>query len=149
MRVVIQRVLKASCTVDNEVTGAIDNGYCLFVGIGPDDTKETLEGMARKILNLRICDDGQGHMNLNIIQTQGSILSVSQFTLYADCRKGHRPGFTDAAKPDFAKAMYEAFNEILSRSVPVATGIFGADMKIDLINDGPVTIVLDSQELKI
>lgn len=147
MRVVLQRVLEASCTIEDEVTGAIRNGYCLLVGIGPDDTEQTLEKMAAKILKLRICSDEQGKMNLNVLQTGGAILSISQFTLYADCRKGNRPGFAGAAAPQKAEELYHRFNEILARDIRVETGQFGADMKIALINDGPVTILLDSEVL--
>lgn len=147
MRVVLQRVTQASCTIEQEVTGAIEKGYCLLVSIGPDDTEETLEKMSAKILKLRICSDEQGKMNLNVLQAGGSILSISQFTLYADCRKGNRPGFTGVAAPAIAEELYHRFNAILARDIPVKTGRFGADMKIALINDGPVTIVLDSEVL--
>ena len=147
MRVVLQRVLQASCTIDEEVTGAIEGGYCLLVGIGPEDTEETLEKMAAKILKLRVFSDAQGKMNLNVMQAEGAILSISQFTLYADCRKGNRPSFTGAAAPERAEELYHKFNAILARDVRVETGRFGADMKIELINDGPVTILLDSEVL--
>lgn len=148
MRVVLQRVLHASCTVDGRVIGKCGPGLCLFVGIGPEDTEQILEKMAAKILRLRIFSDENGKMNRSLLDLGGSILSISQFTLYADCRRGNRPGFTDAAAPDKAKAYYERFNAILALQAPVQTGEFGADMKIDLCNDGPVTIVLDSKELK-
>lgn len=146
MRVLIQRVQRASCTVDSRITGEIGPGFCLFVGIGPEDTEQTARKMKDKILKLRIFDDGSGHMNLNIQQTGGSVLSVSQFTLYADCRKGTRPGFSHAASPAAANQLWLYFNRLLEQTVPVETGIFGADMKVELINDGPVTIWLDSEE---
>lgn len=147
MRCVLQRVSQASCTVDDQVTGAIENGFVILVGFAPTDTPEIVERMVRKITMLRVFDDGKGAMNLNIQQTGGSILSISQFTLYAQCRKGNRPSFTEAARPETAIPLYEAFNQALAKEVPTATGIFGADMKIALINDGPVTIVLDSDTL--
>lgn len=148
MRVVVQRVLHASCAVDGQLIGKCGPGLCLFVGIGQDDTEQILEKMAAKILRLRIFSDENGKINRSLLDAGGSILSISQFTLYADCRKGNRPGFTDAAAPDLAKAYYERFNAILALQAPVQTGEFGADMKIDLCNDGPITIVLDSKELK-
>lgn len=147
MRCVLQRVTEASCTVEGQVTGKIQAGYMILVGFCESDTLEIIEKMARKIINLRVFGDEKGLMNLNILQAQGSILSISQFTLYASCKKGNRPSFTDAAKPDTAIPLYEAFNAELAKSVDVQTGIFGADMKIALVNDGPVTIILDSQEL--
>lgn len=147
MRVVLQRVQEASCTIDKEVTGAIAGCYCLFAGFGPQDTDETLQKMIAKIVKLRVFSDEEGRMNRNIVQAGGSVLSISQFTLYADCRKGNRPGFTLAASPALASALYDRFNELLAAEVPVQTGRFGADMQIALINDGPVTITLDSEEL--
>lgn len=149
MRVILQRVLHASCTIEGQITGKIAQGYCLFTGFGPEDTKSTVEKMASKILRLRIFSDEDGKMNRSLAQTGGSILSISQFTLYADCQKGNRPGFSGAAAPEKASALYEYFNEVLSAGAPVQTGVFGADMKIDLLNDGPVTLILDSKELKI
>lgn len=147
MRVVLQRVREASCTIEEEVTGTIAGGYCLFVGFGPQDTEETLQKMIAKIVKLRVFSDEEGRMNRNIVQAGGSVLSISQFTLYADCRKGNRPGFTLAASPALASELYDRFNELLAAEVPVQTGRFGADMQIALINDGPVTITLDSEEL--
>lgn len=149
MRVIVQRVKHASCTVDGVITGKIQAGYCLFVGFGHDDQKSVLEKMAAKIIKLRIFSDENDKMNLSLTQIGGSILSISQFTLYADARKGNRPSFTDAAAPTQASGLYDRFNAILARSVPVETGIFGADMKIDLLNDGPVTLILDSKEMKL
>lgn len=147
MRVVIQRVLKASCTVDGTITGAIDQGLCLFVGFAKEDDASILEKVVRKIVNLRIFSDEEGKMNLSVLAVGGKILSISQFTLYASLAKGTRPGFSNAARADQAKALYEQFNELLGRQVDVQTGIFQADMKINLVNDGPVTILLDSAEL--
>ena len=131
MRVVIQRAKNAKCTVDGQITGQIDYGYCIFVGFNNEDTNEIIDKMIHKILFLRIFEDENGKMNKSIQDVEGSILSISQFTLYADCKKGNRPSFTNAGKP----------------GMHVETGIFGADMKIELLNDGPVTIVLDSKEL--
>lgn len=148
MKVLIQRVTHASCTVDEEVTGKIDRGYLLFVGITHEDTEEILEKMADKILYLRMNEDDKGKMNLSVQEIQGEILSVSQFTLYADCVKGRRPGFEKSANKEKALDLYLKFNEALrKRGLHVEEGIFGADMKIELLNDGPVTILLDSEEL--
>ncbi len=147
MKVVAQRVLEASCTVDGTLISKIEKGLCLLVGFEEDDNEQILEKMAAKIAKLRIFDDGNGHMNLSVMDIGGSALSISQFTLYANCRKGNRPSFTDACNPEKAKRLYECFNEILATYVPTATGIFQADMKIALINDGPVTIVLNNKEL--
>lgn len=147
MRAVLQRVTQASCTVDNRITGRIDGGYCILVGFCDTDTDAIVEKMVRKIVGLRVFSDDRGLMNLNIQQVNGSVLSISQFTLYASCRRGNRPGFTEAARPEKAEPLYETFNALLRKAVPVETGIFGADMKIALVNDGPITIVLDSEEL--
>ncbi|MCF0258394.1 MAG: D-tyrosyl-tRNA(Tyr) deacylase [Erysipelotrichaceae bacterium] len=147
MRLVIQRVLEAACRVDGVTTGQIGQGYCIFAGFCDTDTPLVLEKMARKVIGLRVFSDEQGLMNLSIEQVHGSVLSVSQFTLYASCRKGNRPSFVNAARPEVSEPLYEQFNELLARSVPVEKGIFGADMKIDLINDGPVTIWMDSEEM--
>lgn len=148
MRAVIQRVKEASCTVDGKQTGAIEQGFCILVGFTHADTKEVIDKVVKKIAGLRIFSDAEDKMNLSIKDVQGKILSISQFTLYASCKRGNRPGFTDAARPDVAIPLYEYFNEALrSYGITVETGIFGADMKIALINDGPVTIVLDSEEL--
>lgn len=148
MRVVIQRANYAKCTIDQETTGQIHQGFCIFVGFTHTDTKATVDKVVKKICGLRIFSDEQGKMNRSIQDIQGAILSISQFTLYAACKKGNRPGFTDAAKPDVAIPLYEYFNEALrSNGLPVETGVFGADMQIELCNDGPVTILLDSEEL--
>lgn len=148
MRVVIQRAKHASCTIDGHVTGKIEQGYCIFVGFNNEDTEEIVDKMIHKILFLRIFEDENGKMNQSIQDVKGSILSISQFTLYANCKKGNRPSFTDAGKPEYANSLYEMFNEKLkNQGMHVETGVFGADMKIELLNDGPVTIVLDSKEL--
>ncbi len=148
MRVVIQRAKYAKCTIDQKVSGQIRQGFCIFVGFTHTDTKEIVDKVVKKICGLRIFSDDQGKMNLSIRDIQGSVLSISQFTLYAACKKGNRPGFTDAAKPDLAIPLYDYFNQALQASgLDVQTGVFGADMQIELCNDGPVTIVLDSEEL--
>ncbi len=147
MRVVIQRVKHASCHVDGELTGSCQQGYCLFVGFQNEDGSEIIDKMIKKILNLRIFEDDNGKMNLSILDVGGTILSVSQFTLYANCKKGNRPSFTDAGKPDYANSLFEEFNHKLQKQIHCETGIFGADMKIELLNDGPVTILLDSKEI--
>lgn len=148
MRVLLQRVTHASCTVDNQCTGKIDKGYLALVGITQEDNIEIIEKMASKVINLRVFSDADDKMNLSLQDIQGSVLSISQFTLYADCRKGRRPGFEKSAKPDQAQPLYELFNDTLRKEgIPVETGIFGADMKIELLNDGPVTILLDSDEV--
>lgn len=147
MRVIVQRVTHASCTVDNKITGKIENGYMLLVGLKEGDTIKDLEKMVRKISNLRIFCDEAGKINLNIHQVNGSILSISQFTLYADL-KGNRPGFSEAMNPTLAKEYYLLFNEMLRKeNLVVEEGIFGADMKIELLNDGPITIILDSEKI--
>ena len=148
MKVILQRVTQASCVVDGKVTGQIKDGYMALVGISADDQEELLEKMADKVINLRVFSDEEGKMNRSLLDVKGDILSISQFTLYADCKKGRRPSFTHAAKPDISSPMYDKFNEILiEKGIHVETGIFGADMKISLLNDGPVTIILDSDEL--
>lgn len=145
MKTVIQRVTEASVEIDGEIHGAIEKGYMILVGICDDDTEETVKKMAAKISNLRIFEDENGKMNRNIHQVNGGILSISQFTLYADCHKGNRPSFTGAGNPEHAKKLYLQFNEEL-RALDIHTeeGVFGADMKVRLLNDGPVTIMLDS-----
>jgi len=148
MRLVIQKVSEASCTVEGKITGQIENGYMVLVGIGLDDNEEIAEKMALKLSKLRIFDDEQGKINLSIYDVKGKILSISQFTLYADCRKGNRPSFTDALSGERALELYRYFNECLRKlDLEVEEGIFGAEMKIALVNEGPITIVLDSEEL--
>ncbi len=148
MKVILQRVTHASCVVDEQVTGEIKDGYMALVGISTEDQEDVLEKMADKVVNLRVFSDEEGKMNRSLLDVKGEILSISQFTLYADAKKGRRPSFTHAAKPDVSLPMYNQFNELLkAKGVHVETGIFGADMKISLLNDGPVTIILDSDQL--
>lgn len=145
MKIVIQRVQQASVTIEGQLHGEISQGLLLLVGVAPDDGQEDLDYVVRKILNMRIFSDRKGKMNLSVKDIEGQILSISQFTLYADTKKGNRPAFTGAAKPDLASQLYDQFNALLAQEVPVQTGIFGADMQVSLTNDGPVTIILDSQ----
>lgn len=143
MKLVIQRVLEASVTIEEEVVGSIGAGYLVLVGIGQDDTREEADRFVKKMLALRIFEDEQGKTNLSIQDVGGSLLIISQFTLYADCRKGNRPSFIDAANPELAEPLYEYFIAKCREVVPqVETGRFGADMKVALINDGPFTICL-------
>ncbi|MER2000886.1 MAG: D-aminoacyl-tRNA deacylase [Lysinibacillus sp.] len=146
MRVVLQRAKSGSVTVDGQVVGAIEKGYVLLVGITHEDTVEDLQYCAKKVAELRLWEDAEGKMNHSIEEVGGAILSVSQFTLYADTKKGRRPSFTNAARPDVANPLWEQFNEMLrARGLTVETGIFGAMMDVALVNDGPVTIILDSK----
>lgn len=148
MKVLIQRVKHAKVTIDGTVNGQIKDGFLLFVGMTHEDDEKTVEKLANKVKDLRLFEDEQGKMNLSISEVNGEILSISQFTLYADCRKGRRPSFTNAAKPDEASRLYDYFNDVLRNlGLHVETGIFGADMKVELYNDGPVTVMLDSKEL--
>lgn len=145
MRVVLQRVSQASVTIDGTVHGKIDQGFMLLVGFKDGDGQAELDYVTRKILNLRVFSDADGKMNLNIQQVGGAILSISQFTLYADTRHGNRPSFTDAGDPQTASKLYDAFNtQLAATGVSVATGEFGADMQVALVNDGPVTISYDT-----
>lgn len=148
MKVVLQRVKSASVTIEDVVVGAINQGYLLLVGVGPDDTKEDVQYLARKISGMRIFSDETGKMNLSIHQVNGSILSISQFTLFADTKKGNRPSYTSAANPELAKSLYEELNVLLrdEHGIVVETGVFGADMQVRLVNDGPVTILLDTKQ---
>ncbi len=143
MRVIVQRVIKASCEVEGKITGQIKSGMMLLVGFCDTDTKENVLEMVKKVINLRIMDDENQVMNKSILDTGGSVLSISQFTLYADTKKGNRPSYIKAMKGEMAIKLYDLFNEELSKYVPVQKGIFGADMQISLINDGPVTIILE------
>ena len=148
MRVLIQRVKHAKVTIEGNINGQIKDGYLLFVGMTHEDDEKIVEKLANKVKDLRLFEDEQGKMNLSITEVNGEILSISQFTLYADCRKGRRPSFTNAAKPDEASRLYDYFNDVLRNlGLHVETGIFGADMKVELYNDGPVTVMLDSKEL--
>ncbi|SEJ23691.1 D-tyrosyl-tRNA(Tyr) deacylase [Bhargavaea ginsengi] len=147
MRVVIQRSGEASVTVDGKVTGAIDSGYVLLVGITHTDTEDDVRYVANKVANLRLFEDADGKMNLSVLEIGGAVLSVSQFTLYADTSRGRRPGFSDAARPDQAEPLYERFNEELRNlGLQVETGIFGAMMDVSLVNDGPVTVIVESKK---
>ncbi|GGH68499.1 D-aminoacyl-tRNA deacylase [Compostibacillus humi] len=147
MKAVLQRAIDASVTVDSEVIGEIENGFVLLVGVKHDDTEEDVEYLANKIVHLRIFEDDEGKMNRSILDVNGSILSISQFTLYADTRKGRRPSFVKAAKPEYANRMYELLNEKLRQyGVKVETGKFGAMMDVRLTNVGPVTIIIESKE---
>jgi len=146
MKVVLQRSKAASVTVDGKVTGAIDSGYVLLVGITHEDTQENVEYLAKKVANLRLWEDADGKMNHSILEQGGAILSVSQFTLYGDAKKGNRPSFTSAARPEVAEPLWEAFNIALrEHGLHVETGIFGAMMDVALTNDGPITILLESK----
>lgn len=144
MRVVLQKVNHAQVTIDQEVVGKIGVGYMLLVGFAPEDGEEQLDYLVHKIINVRIFEDEDGKMNLGLNDVQGAILSVSQFTLYADTKHGNRPGFSLAAKPDIAEPLYNLFNERLrAAGVHVETGHFGAEMQIELENDGPTTIIYE------
>jgi D-aminoacyl-tRNA deacylase len=147
MRIVIQRVSEAAVRVEGKVTGSIGKGLLVLVGIEDLDTKEDIEWLSNKITNIRLFDDADGVMNLSVKDIDGGILLVSQFTLHASTKKGNRPSYIRASKPDIAIPMYESMIQQLSQDLgkPVATGIFGADMKVSLLNDGPVTIVMDSK----
>ena len=148
MRLVVQRVTEASCRVDDKITGKIGRGFMALAGLGLNDDEETAEKMAVKLSKLRVFEDDNGKMNLSIFDVGGKILSISQFTLYADAKKGNRPSFTDALGGQRAKELYLHFNECLRKlGIETQEGIFGADMKITLVNDGPVTILLDSEVL--
>lgn len=144
MRVVLQKVNRAQVTIDGTVVGKIGRGYMLLVGFAPEDGDEQLDYLVHKIVNLRVFEDESGKMNKGLKDVDGAILSISQFTLYADTRHGNRPGFTDAAKPEIAAPLYEQFNRKLAATgVHVETGRFGADMQVDLENDGPTTIIYE------
>lgn len=146
MKVVLQRVAHASVTVDEKVIGKIQRGFLLLVGVTHDDAMEDMEYLVRKIVQMRIFEDEEGKLNRSIQDIGGEILSVSQFTLYAETKKGNRPSFSKAAPGDVAIEMFEQFNGLLrDTGIPVETGLFGADMKVELLNDGPVTILLDSK----
>ena len=148
MRFVIQRVTEASVTIDGEISGKIGKGYHVLIGVADTDTKEIADKMIRKMIGLRIFEDEQGKTNLSLADVDGGLLLVSQFTLYANCKRGNRPSFIEAGKPDMANEMYEYIIEKCRESVDeVQTGEFGADMKVQLLNDGPFTILLDSDQL--
>ena len=148
MKFVIQRVLEASCKVDGNIIGEINKGFCVLIGVSNEDNTEIADKMIKKLIGMRIFEDENGKTNLSLADVDGSLLLISQFTLYADCKKGNRPSFTNAGNPELANNLYEYIIEICKEQVPhVQTGSFGADMKISLVNDGPFTIVLNSEEL--
>ncbi len=148
MKMVIQRVTQASVTVDGVVTGKIGQGFLVLLGIGPADTEQTVERLSDKMMRLRIFSDKNDKINLSLQDVGGELLLVSQFTLYADCRKGNRPSFVQAAPPAQAEALYEYCKAYCRKTIPVVeSGIFGADMQVSLCNNGPFTVVLDSAEL--
>ncbi|MBS6599280.1 MAG: D-tyrosyl-tRNA(Tyr) deacylase [Collinsella sp.] len=148
MRLVIQKVSQSSVKIDGKIVGKIGKGYMVLVGITNGDDKILVEKMVDKLVNLRIFEDENDKLNLSLLDVNGSILSISQFTLYANCKKGRRPSFIDAAKPDVSSPLYDYFNEVLEKKgVNVELGVFGAMMEVSLINDGPVTIILDSKEI--
>lgn len=147
MRAVIQRVTQASCTVETQITGKIEQGFLVLLGIEDEDTTEDLQWLAQKIANMRVFSDSEGLMNKSLADINGNILLISQFTLFASTKKGNRPGFTRAARPEKAIPLYEQMKKELSTLIgkEVQCGIFGADMKISLLNDGPVTILMDTK----
>ena len=148
MRFVIQRVTEASVSVDNETIGKIGKGYMVLIGIAESDTKEIADKLIRKMIGLRIFEDEHGKTNLSLADVSGSLLLVSQFTLFANCKRGNRPGFTDAGSPEMAEDMYNyIIGKCKEEGQHVETGSFGADMKVSLLNDGPFTIILDSDTL--
>ncbi|KJU75033.1 D-tyrosyl-tRNA(Tyr) deacylase [Pediococcus damnosus LMG 28219] len=149
MKVVLQRVRRAQVSIEQKVVGKISQGYLLLVGFEDQDTEEQLDYLVHKITNLRVFEDQNQKMNLNIKQVDGQILSVSQFTLYANTKHGNRPSFTEAGDPKKAEILYQTFNKKLGEAgMTVATGEFGADMQVDLQNDGPVTIIFDTDQLQ-
>lgn len=148
MRLVIQRVNEASVEIDGKINGAIQKGFMVLVGINNEDSEIIIEKMVDKLIHLRIFEDENEKLNLSLLDVQGEILSISQFTLYANCKKGRRPSFLEAAKPDVSKPLYDYFNQCIEKKgIHIETGIFGAMMNVSLINSGPTTIILDSKEI--
>ena len=148
MRFVIQRVTRSSVEVNGEIIGKIGNGFMVLIGVSEDDTQETADKMIRKMTGLRIFEDENGKTNLSLADVNGELLLISQFTLYANCKKGNRPSFIEAGSPDKANVLYEYIIEQCRKIVPIVeTGSFGADMKVSLVNDGPFTIILESEKL--
>ena len=145
MKIVIQRVKQAQVSIEDQVHNKISSGLLLLVGVGPDDGPDDLDYAVRKIVHMRIFSDDEGKMNLSVKDIEGEILSISQFTLHADTKKGNRPAFVKAAPPELASRLYDEFNQLLAQEVPTKTGLFGADMQVELVNDGPVTIILDTK----
>lgn len=150
MRVILQRVTRGSVTVDGEIVGRVERGFVALVGVTHDDTQAEAELLARKTAGLRVFDDADGKMNLSALDVGGGVLVISQFTLFADTKRGRRPGFTDAARPEIAAPLVEHYAAKLREAgiAPVETGVFGAMMLVEIMNDGPVTIILDTAELK-
>lgn len=148
MRAVVQRVLSGSVTVDNETVGSIGKGFVVLLGVSEKDTAEDVSYMADKVANLRIFEDSEGKMNLSLLDINGELLIVSQFTLYGDCRKGRRPNFMNAAKPEKAEALYNEFvKKCRDMGIKTETGTFQSDMKVNILNDGPVTVIVDSEKI--
>lgn len=148
MRLVVQKVSESNVKIDGKIVGAIDKGYMVLVGITNGDDETIVDKMIDKLINLRIFEDENEKLNLSLMDVGGSILSISQFTLYANCKKGRRPSFIDVAKPDISSPLYDYFNEkLIEKGIKVERGVFGAMMEVSLINDGPVTIILDSKEI--
>lgn len=148
MKFVIQRVTNASVTVDGAVVGEINKGFMVLVGISDEDNEQVADKFVKKLVGLRIFEDAEGKTNLSLADVGGELLMISQFTLYANCKKGYRPSFIEAGKPDKAEKLYDYICEECKKTVPVVEkGIFGADMKVSLLNDGPFTIILDSRDL--
>ena len=148
MKFMIQRVLESQVAVEGQVIGQIGKGFLVLIGVGQNDTKEIADKLVKKMTGLRIFEDGNGKTNLSLADVGGELLLVSQFTLYANCKKGNRPSFTDTGTPDLAEELYAYIVDKCKESVPVVqTGSFGADMKVSLVNDGPFTIILDSEQL--
>ncbi|CAM3819646.1 D-aminoacyl-tRNA deacylase [Mesobacillus zeae] len=146
MKIVVQRSSEAKVTVEGRVTGSIKTGFMVLVGVTQSDTESDAAYLADKVANLRVFEDEEGKMNLSLLDVGGAVLSVSQFTLYGDCRKGRRPNFMDAARPEHAEKIYEAFNTALrDKEINVETGEFGAMMDVQLVNDGPVTLIIESK----
>lgn len=148
MKFVIQRVTESSVKVDGEIIGQIGKGYMVLIGIGQNDSKEIADKLIKKMIGLRIFEDENGKTNLSLADVDGELLLISQFTLYANCKKGNRPSFTESGNPEMAEALYQYIIEQCRKTVPIVeTGSFGADMKVSLVNDGPFTIVLDSEQM--
>ena len=146
MKFIVQRVNKSQVEVEEKIVGKIDKGFMVLIGITHNDTKEIADFLVRKLINLRVFEDENGKMNLSLKDVQGSLLLISQFTLCADCTSGNRPSFINAAKPEFANELYEYIIEECKKQIPnIQTGIFGADMQVSLVNDGPVTIILEKE----
>ena len=145
MKIIVQRVKQAQVSIEGQVYSQIKQGLLLLVGVGPEDQAEDLDYAVRKLVNMRIFSDAEGKMNLSVKDIKGEILSISQFTLFADTKKGNRPAFTGAAKPEMAEAFYQDLNRELAKEIPVETGVFGADMQVEIHNDGTVTIIIDTK----